>query len=115
ISMDLRGYTQLVRGIGTTVSAKFMDEYHKAVSTVVGSRKGYIHKTAGDGHLVSFGLMDDLPDLSDLPGIEDELNEAEKNRGRHFLAKAIETVDAVVRNLSRLADQFNLEFCPKIG
>ncbi len=66
LTMDLRGYTNFMHNTPKEISAAFMKEYHFFVSTVVGKYKGFIHKTAGDGHLISFGLMDGSSDLSDI-------------------------------------------------
>ncbi len=77
LSMDLRGYTQLLQMNPNEVSSAFMKEYHFMVCSTVGKFGGFTHKTAGDSHLISFGLMDESADLSDIPGIENDVIDAE--------------------------------------
>lgn len=80
LSMDLRGYTQFMHMYSEDFTSDFMKEYHFMVSSTVGKFNGFIHKTVGDSHIISFGLMDESADLSDIPEIQNEVQEAEKRK-----------------------------------
>jgi class 3 adenylate cyclase len=70
LSTDIRGYTNLVlKGQKENVTA-LMEKYFEVLSETVGHYGGIVHKTAGDGHIISFGLMDYDADLSDIVGLE---------------------------------------------
>ncbi len=82
VSIDIRGYTKLVLDNHHTTVAGIMADYHKLVATNAEEFEGYIHKSAGDGYLVSFGLVDSI-DLDDLAEVDPDVlaaNKAEKNR-----------------------------------
>jgi class 3 adenylate cyclase len=89
ISLDVRGYTQLVKAMDPAVARRFKVSYHKMVATTVGKSGGFIHKTHGDGHLISLGLMNSQEDPSlnmEAAGVEGQLAENYGNQLRNAIA-----------------------------
>jgi class 3 adenylate cyclase len=79
VNLDIRDSTELQKTHGTNWLT-FRKDYFALVSKVVSKHKGYIQKTAGDGHIINFGVMDDVVDLSGIPNIETEEARAEHAR-----------------------------------
>jgi class 3 adenylate cyclase len=98
MSMDIRGFTSLSQTPGAN-SSLFKERYHAEVARIVGVGGGFIHKTHGDGHLISFGLVDDV-NLDDVPSIQEELKKTEIQRRKHHLAKAIEIFEEILLRFS---------------
>jgi class 3 adenylate cyclase len=115
LTMDLRGYTQFMHNSPRDVSAAFMKEYHFLVSTSVGKYNGFIHKTAGDGHLISFGLMDESADLSDIPELRFEVISAEINKSK-ILAESVEKMfDELIEKYEQLKAKYDVTENLRIG
>jgi class 3 adenylate cyclase len=115
VTLDLRGYTSLVQGHDEKTAARFMEQYHALVADSVGKLSGSIHKTAGDGHLVSFGLMEGSVDLSDIDDLGDEVDAAEQRRNRALLENAVKCVERIVIGAARLAHENCIETEVRIG
>ncbi len=79
ISIDIRDSTELLQRHGERWLG-YRKEYFKLVCQLAARHSGYIQKTVGDCHVINFGVMDYGEDLSDLPGIESELERAEERR-----------------------------------
>lgn len=108
LAMDLRGYTQFMHSAPKEVSSAFMKEYHFLVSTTVGKFNGFIHKTAGDGHLISFGLMDESADLSDIRELRFEVISAEMHKSK-ILAESVETMfDELIEKYEQLKTKYDV-------
>ncbi len=80
MSVDLRGYTKFVQSTDQSIVRLFMSDYYSLVTKVLSTKKSFLHKTSGDGLLISFGIMENDVDLSDLPEARqtDELIHARK-------------------------------------
>jgi class 3 adenylate cyclase len=102
ISIDIRNFTKYTKSALEAESSNFKEQYHLLVSRVVGQFGGFIHKTHGDGHLISLGLMDLEPNLSDIPKIQSELEAAEKSRREQQLAHAVAFFEKLVLHFENL-------------
>lgn len=103
MSIDIRGYTNLLKQFPKQMISKFIEHYHEMVSQVTEANGGVIHKTAGDGHLICFGILDEMVDLSDIPGIEDEEKQALRKRNSHLLKKALTASEEIVVSARKMA------------
>jgi class 3 adenylate cyclase len=100
---DVRGYTGLVRNSPRALVVRFMEEYFKLLSEAVGNYGGCVHKTVGDGHIISFGLMDYEADLADIPDLVDEDRKARLNRQRALAKNAFLCFEKIVLGAQYLA------------
>ena len=114
-AIDVRGYTALAQSNDKEEFSKFMDQYFELLSVTVKKHGGYIHKTSGDGHLISFGLFDHNPDLSDIPGLTNELEAADRRRLRATSTQAIECLDQIAHQAQVLFSQTNLHGYFRLG
>ncbi len=109
LALDIRGYTQMIQNTEAQKVGYFLNTYQAMVSDLVGQYGGFIHKTMGDGHLISFGLMDDDDvDLSDIPGIETELKQADERRAQNALKRTILVMDLIAFNTELLAAEMGI-------
>ncbi len=100
LSMDLRGFTTFVKSHDKEMVSSFMKEYHNILGKTFIGIGGYLHKSNGDGHLLSFAVMDEI-DLSDIEALGEEVQRAEDRKIKTYL-KAIE------KNFPLFVDSFNL-------
>lgn len=56
LQFDIRGFSSLVRNSEEEVFINFIRDYYDIVSLAVGRHGGVIHRTAGDSHIVCFGI-----------------------------------------------------------
>ena len=105
LSLDIRGYTNLLKALKPIEASSFMSEYHRFVSEIIGKHRGFIHKTIGDGHLISFGVMDQQADLSNVPGVEHEEALAEQRRNKFLLRDALTAVEEVIVRVQSLSQK----------
>lgn len=115
LSMDLRGYTQFLHNNSRDLTSAFMKEYHFLVSTSVGNFNGFLHKTAGDSHLISFGLMDESPSLNDIPELRFELVRADTNKAKVFVEKAIQMFHELIEKYEQLKVKYDIADDLRIG
>ncbi len=109
LALDIRGYTQMIQSNDAEKAGYFLNTYQAMVSDLVGQYGGFIHKTMGDGHLISFGLMDENDvDLSDIPGIETELRQADARRAQATIARVVLVMDLVAFNTELLAAEMGI-------
>lgn len=95
MSVDIRGYTGFKKNEDPELTAVYMKDYHSFITKIVGDNGGYIHKSNGDGHLISFGVIEEVPDLSDIPGLEEQIKEAHARK----LAKYVDSADKIFKSL----------------
>jgi class 3 adenylate cyclase len=105
---DVRGYTGLVRNSPRELVVQFMEEYFKLLSETVGNFGGYLHKTVGDGHIISFGLMDYEPNLVDIPDLIDEDRRARIQRQHALVQNATRCFEKTVMGAQYLARMHQL-------
>lgn len=115
LSMDLRGYTQFLQMSPKEVSSAFMKEYHFMVSSTVGKFGGFTHKTAGDSHLISFGLMDDSADLSDIPELREEVMDAEMRKVKALVETAIQMFEELIEKYLALKLRYDISDNLRLG
>lgn len=107
VSLDIRGYTALVKNVSKEKASMIMTEYHKLVSEVISSKGGFIHKTIGDGHLISFGAMDEKVDLSVIPDLEYEEKNAELRRQKYIFSKLFSALNEIINGLYFICQSTN--------
>jgi class 3 adenylate cyclase len=74
----------------------------------VGEGGGFIHKTHGDGHLISIGLMTEDVDLSDLPGLEGDLKKVTAKRQHQRLENGVKIFEKVFRQFEQLKYEMSI-------
>lgn len=115
LNMDIRGYTKLFQSGSQVQFEELMAKYLAHVSETVNKFGGVIHRTAGDGHLISFGLLDDPVDLSDIPDIQTELKQAEFKKWQNFLQNAFCCLEEIVVGSHKLVLNAAFSQLIKIG
>lgn len=108
LSMDIRGYTKFLHTHSQELSSSFMKDYHFLVSTTVGKYNGFIHKTVGDSHIISFGLMDESADLSDIEDLKSELVSAEKIKSQQLAVSAQQMFDELIEKVDQLKASYHI-------
>ena len=109
ISLDVRGFTHLMKKYNSAEASLFKERYHHIVAKVVGDLGGFIHKTHGDGHLISLGLMSKEVDLADVPGIQNDMVRAEKRKREAQLGRVIVMFERIFGQFEQLRDDFNID------
>jgi class 3 adenylate cyclase len=67
LAIDIRGYTDLTARNSDEDVGEFTSRYLGMVNETILHYGGFVHKTSGDGHLISFGIMDvDPPSPAEL-------------------------------------------------
>ncbi|OQW49012.1 MAG: hypothetical protein A4S09_12930 [Proteobacteria bacterium SG_bin7] len=115
LALDIRGYTNFVHNSTPEVAKAFMRGYHELVSKTIGQWGGYIHKSSGDGHVISFGVMEKEEDLSDVPGIEKEQVSANERKMNHILVHSTTAFEEIVRGFDLLKKQHKVTVQMLVG
>jgi len=105
LSLDLRNSTELQKTYSTQW-LEFRKAYFALVGELVSRHNGYIQKTVGDAHVINFGIMDYGVDLSDIPGIEIELEAADNAR----LKRASHSAFAFIYDLFHRAHELSAQY-----
>lgn len=109
MAVDLRGYTHFFQTTDQNSMKQFMMEYHSVIAEKVHGHRGYLHKTTGDGLLISFGIMERDEDLSDLTGLDDELQKAEFVRKEGLLQDSYALFLDLAGALEQLREKYKIE------
>ncbi|MGE0173288.1 MAG: adenylate/guanylate cyclase domain-containing protein [Oligoflexales bacterium] len=88
-SIDIRGYTDLAATCENDGIDRFTSTYLAMVKEKISEYGGYVHKTSGDGHLISFGIMEDGPQLE----FQDQIS------------NCVRAFDDIVANLRGIAEE----------
>lgn len=115
LALDVRGFTKLMKSDNQNQARQLMDKYHNLVATFIGGSSGFIHKTHGDGHLISFGLMNEQADLSGIPGLFEEEKVASLRRNKEIVKNAIITCEKIIDAFFRLKNEFGIGQNIQIG
>jgi class 3 adenylate cyclase len=107
LSLDIRGFSRLMRDLGPVELNEFLRLYYGLVGRIVHAHGGQVHKSMGDGHLISFGVMD-LPDLSDIPDLAEAMAQAEIRRKNELHHHALQVFFAIEKGFIELLQQFPL-------
>lgn len=91
LQFDIRGFSSLVRNSEEEVFINFIRDYYDIVSLAVGRHGGVIHRTAGDSHIVCFGIY----------------NNEDKDRRLLFL-KAVNCFEEITRETRHLPQRHGL-------
>jgi class 3 adenylate cyclase len=105
LSIDVRDSTELQKE-HQAKWLEFRKAYFALAGKLVARHGGYLQKTVGDCHVINFGVMDYGADLSDIPGIEDELARAEERRLQRAAKQAFEFVDALFESFDELSRKY---------
>ncbi|HET9239107.1 MAG TPA: adenylate/guanylate cyclase domain-containing protein [Oligoflexus sp.] len=105
LSLDIRGFSRLMRDLGPVELNEFLRLYYGLVGRIVHAHGGQVHKSMGDGHLISFGVMD-LPDLSDIPDLAEAMVQAEIRRKKELHHHALQAFFAIEKGFIELLQQF---------
>lgn len=115
MSVDLRGYTKFIQSVDRATVRAFMSDYHALVNKTISSRKSYLHKTIGDGLLITFGVMDNETDLSDLPDASEAHKRLEETKKAECLRQAAEVFLGISRGLEELSIKHGISLPLVIG
>lgn len=115
LALDIRGYTNFVHSSAPEVAKAFMQGYHELVTKTIGQWGGYIHKSSGDGHTVSFGVMEKEQTLSDIPGLERENEGADRRKMRHLLHHATRAFEEISKGFEILKNQYGISLPMLVG
>ncbi|MES2768835.1 MAG: adenylate/guanylate cyclase domain-containing protein [Bdellovibrionota bacterium] len=108
VMVDIRNYSEFSNKNSEQLVKDFMNEYHANVSKIFNDKGGYLHKTSGDGHMVSFGVMDESPDLKDLPGYDTEGLAAEIKLGRARFTNALAAMATLAYQFDTLKQKYDV-------
>lgn len=115
LAVDMRGYTNFVHNVDSKVVKAFMKKYHTIVSQAVGNNSGYLHKSSGDGHMISFGVMDANVDLTDIPGYDDEIKRSDGAKKAVYFLNSIKTFVHMLLEFEKLKSEFKVNVPLLIG
>lgn len=115
MSVDLRGYTKFFQGTDPAVVRAFMSDYYSLVTKTLSTKKSFLHKTIGDGLLISFGVMDNDTDLSDLPEAQQAEAQIQKQKRAECLRLATQVFFEISHGIEGLSYKHNVALPLKIG
>lgn len=93
--LDIRNSTGLAKKYGGRWD-HFCKEWLTLAGRVIQKYNGNFIKSSGDGILGGFGLFDDMPDLSDIPGIETDLMNVDERRWVDLTKEAFSCLDDII-------------------
>ena len=113
--MDIRNYTYFKQKVDSKIYFEFMQEYHSLIARRISNNTGYVHKSSGDGHLSSFGIMDYNPDLSDVPGIiDEEIESIERKKEVNFINSLL-AIDQIIKDFEELKNKHKVTVSLNLG
>ena len=115
MAIDLRGYTNFIQTAPSETAKSFMSKLHSIVTRLITTHGGYLHKTSGDGFLISFGIMEKEPDLSDVPGIEEEEILASTGKKMSSYKRAFKTFNELTESIDELLSEIRVSVPLVIG
>lgn len=115
MSVDLRGYTKFFQSTDPTIVRAFMAEYYSVVTKTLSTKPAFLHKTIGDGLLISFGVMDKDIDLSDFPEAAQGEIEAQKRKRSECLRMATQVFFEIAKGIEDLSQKHNVPLPMKLG
>lgn len=108
VMVDIRGYSEFSNKNGEKIVRNFMTDYHALVSKICNDLGGYMHKASGDGHLISFGVMDESPNLFDLPGMESEVVSANVKLSKARFSNSLIAAATIALQFDNLKEKFDI-------
>lgn len=114
LSIDLRGYTQFLQSHNEHLTSAYMEKYHSIVTRLFCGQGGCLHKSNGDGHIFSFGIMDEI-DLSDLATLNKEVENANQRKLKIYSNKIHELFPEFVSEFHMLNQEFNIKSNLRVG
>jgi hypothetical protein len=114
LSLDLRGFTTFVKAHEREFVSSFMKEYHNILGKAFIGCGGYLHKSNGDGHLLSFAVMDEI-NLSDINVLKDEVVKSEDRKINGYLKAIEKQFPAFVESFNSLTQKYDIQTSLKIG
>lgn len=113
--MDIRGFTRFHQSTSPDIARPFMNAYHAMVSHYTSEFGGHWHKSVGDAQMCSFGAISGEEDLSDVPGIEDDLMNARMRKHAERFENAISATFSIAFEFERLKAKFDIEAPLSLG
>lgn len=115
MSIDLRGYTNFFQSNPPEVVRAFMSDYYSLSTKVLSEKKAFLHKTIGDGLLISFGIMDSDTDLSDLPEAQKISEKIVEQKKAESLSQATQVFLEISRGLEELSNKHQVTCTLNLG
>lgn len=114
MSMDIRNSSEILRTLNDDAAKQLMQRYQERLVAILSECGAHLHKSMGDGHLISFGLLD-VPNLSDIPSLREENEKSEAARITHYSARALRVHEKMSTSFAELLDEFGLDDSKEIG
>jgi len=108
VMIDIRSYSEFSNKNNEKLVKNFMADYHSLVSKTFNEKGGFLHKTSGDGHMMSFGVMDESPELNELPGYTSEAIEADIKISRARFSNAISAITTLSYQFDVLKEKYDI-------
>lgn len=115
MSIDLRGYTKFFQSNDPNMVRAFMSDYYSLATKTLSTKKAYLHKTIGDGLLISFGIMDNETDLSDLPEAQALTDKMNSQKMTDLTKQAVDVFFGIAQGLEDLTKKHSVTGSLMIG
>jgi class 3 adenylate cyclase len=115
MAIDLRGYTHFVYSYPSDVVKKFMYKFHSRAVRAITKNGGYVHKTSGDGLLVTFGIMERDEDLSEIASMTGTDKSASDTKKTICLQRAFKTFKKISDIVESLREELQIEETLVVG
>lgn len=107
MNMDIRGYSIITQTLSSEQLNDFIKIYQNKLVNALDKTQGYLHKSMGDGHLISFGLFD-VPSLADIPSLKELQEESEEPRINTYTQAALKFHERVSQDLEKILTSYGL-------
>jgi class 3 adenylate cyclase len=107
MNMDIRGYSTITQSLSSEQLNDFIKIYQNKLVNALNRSQGYLHKSMGDGHLISFGLFD-VPSLVDIPALKDVQEESEERRIITYTQAALKFHEIISQDLEKILISYGL-------
>jgi len=117
VVMDIRESTRLQKEFGQQWP-DFIAAYSTVIANICATRRGYVQKTTGDGHLISFGVMEDREgflDLLDSDKVEGKIVTGKDRRLIYFMSHLLKSLQDIVDAVGLLSMQYLSGHVIKLG
>lgn len=103
MQMDIRSFTAFYNSNDQAKVKRFMVDYHSLVGREIGRFGGYLHKSVGDSHIISFGAIENEDLLGIVPA--EELHIVEEKRKASYARMAESAWEAIARQFEALKER----------
>jgi class 3 adenylate cyclase len=105
VSLDICGST-LLQNEYRSRWTDFHKEFSRFVRAAVAKHKGYIQKTVGDRYVISFGVLDELVEASDVRGVGTESPPSADARLRRVSESTFACIDEILSQIVVIGKRF---------